>query len=241
VIGRRDDFRWRSHEITRIEGFSDAVFAFAVTLLVVSLEVPRTFEELAETMQGFFAFALGSALLFLIWYSQYKFFRRYGMQDVTTIVLNGALLFVVLFFVYPLKFLFNFLIKVATGHPATVLSPRGVIEQVIRPDQTDSLMIIYGLGYVAVFGILTFLYVHAYRQRVVLELNDLETFDTRAGIREHALHAAVGLLSIGVAWIGGPQASGVAGFTYVLVGPLLTVHGAFTGKRRRILAARLNA
>ena len=32
-IGAESDFRWRSHEITRIEGFSDAVFAFAVTLL----------------------------------------------------------------------------------------------------------------------------------------------------------------------------------------------------------------
>jgi hypothetical protein len=42
-IGARADFRWRSHEISRIEGLSDAVFAFAVTLLVVSLEVPKTF------------------------------------------------------------------------------------------------------------------------------------------------------------------------------------------------------
>jgi uncharacterized membrane protein len=32
-IGAESDFRWRSHEITRIEGFSDAVFTFAVTLL----------------------------------------------------------------------------------------------------------------------------------------------------------------------------------------------------------------
>jgi hypothetical protein len=39
-------FRWRGGEISRIEGFSDAVFAFAVTLLVVSLEVPETFSEL---------------------------------------------------------------------------------------------------------------------------------------------------------------------------------------------------
>jgi hypothetical protein len=30
-------FRWRGGEITRLEGFTDAVFAFAVTLLVYSL------------------------------------------------------------------------------------------------------------------------------------------------------------------------------------------------------------
>jgi hypothetical protein len=35
-VGDPHKFRWRSHEISRIEGLSDAVFAFAVTLLVVS-------------------------------------------------------------------------------------------------------------------------------------------------------------------------------------------------------------
>ena len=57
-------FRWRSHEISRIEGLSDAVFGFAITLLVVSLEVPKTFNELLHAMRGFGAFAICFTLLF---------------------------------------------------------------------------------------------------------------------------------------------------------------------------------
>src|SRR5258708_221116 len=106
-VGNKLQFRWRGHEVSRIEGLSDAVFAFAVTLLVVSLEVPKTFTELSVAMRGFGAFAISFGLLFMVWYNQYKFFRRYGMQDTLTVCLNGALLFVVLFYVYPLKFLFS--------------------------------------------------------------------------------------------------------------------------------------
>src|SRR5271167_2798365 len=100
-------FRWRGGEITRLEGFSDAVFAFAVTLLVVSLEVPKTFTELLAAMRGFAAFAVCFALLADVWYNHYRFFRRYGLQDPWTVFLNCVLLFFVLFYVYPLKFLFS--------------------------------------------------------------------------------------------------------------------------------------
>src|ERR1700737_2361186 len=92
-------FRWRGGEITRLEGFTDAVFAFAVTLLVVSLEVPRTFAELVIAMRGFLAFAICFVLLFLIWYEHYVYSRRYGLDDTTVVWLNGALIFVVLFYV----------------------------------------------------------------------------------------------------------------------------------------------
>lgn len=93
-IGDNKQFRWRSHEVSRTEGLSDAVFGFAITLLVVSLEVPKTYSELMQTMRGFGAFAISFALLFIVWYNQYKFFRRYGLQDNVTMLLNGVLLFV---------------------------------------------------------------------------------------------------------------------------------------------------
>src|SRR3954451_9940990 len=92
-------------EVSRVEGFSDAVFAFSITLLVVSLEVPRTFHELIQAMRGFPAFAVCFALLFQVWWRHYKFFRTYDLEDARVVALTGLLLFVVLFYVYPLKFL----------------------------------------------------------------------------------------------------------------------------------------
>ena len=89
----------RGREVSRIEGFSDAVFGFALTLLVASLEVPRDFVELKATLLGFLPFAVTFALVCYLWYSHYKFFRRYGPADGLTIFPNCVLLFVVLLFV----------------------------------------------------------------------------------------------------------------------------------------------
>src|SRR5258708_39086337 len=106
---KKQSIEWRSHEPSRLETFSDAVFAFAVTLIIVSLEVPKTFNDLFETMKGTLSFAICFTVLFLIWNSQNIFFRRYGLSDSWTVALNGMLLFVVLVFAYPLKFLFGLL------------------------------------------------------------------------------------------------------------------------------------
>src|SRR5918998_1025308 len=109
-IGLDKKFRMRgTGEVTRIEALSDAVFGFAITLLVVSLEVPQTFTELTEVMRGFAAFAISFTMLFVVWLTQYKFFRRYGLNDNFTIWINALLIFVVLFYVYPLKFLWTLL------------------------------------------------------------------------------------------------------------------------------------
>ena len=80
----------RRHEITRLEAFSDAVFGFALTLLVVSLEVPRSYDELMMLVRGFLPFACCFALLIWIWHEHNIFFRRYGLQDRLAVVLNGG-------------------------------------------------------------------------------------------------------------------------------------------------------
>jgi len=241
-FGDSTKFRWRSHEISRIEGLSDAVFAFAVTLLVVSLEVPKTFAELMHAMRGFGAFAICFTLLFVVWFNQYKFFRRYGLTDNLTIVINGALLFVVLFYVYPLKFLFTFLVDRFTGGHGEVRLPNGTVEAMIEtPDQLATLMIIFGVGYIAVFGVFALLYWHAYRKRAQLELNELETFDTRTDIRESLLNVGIGVVSLAFAVFGGGRFAAISGMTYMLTPVVMTLHGTLNGRRRRQLEALATA
>lgn len=233
-VGATDKFRWRGHEVARIEALSDAVFAFAVTLLVVSLEVPRTFDELWETMRGFLPFAVSFTTLFLVWYQQYIFFRRYALQDTLTNVLNGALLFVVLFYVYPLKFLWSTLINAFTGHGIMVHLPNGEAVPALAEGQWGQLMLIFGAGYVAVFLVFVLLYLHAYRRRAQLELNRLEVFDTWTEFQSNLLSVLVGVLSIAlVLFSSHPRRAAHSGLAYMLLGPILTVHGFVRGSRRR--------
>jgi hypothetical protein len=240
-IGDDKKFRWRSHEISRTEGLSDAVFGFAITLLVVSLEVPKTFGELMLTMRGFGAFAISFTLLFMVWFNQYKFFRRYGLEDNLTVCLNAILLFVVLFYVYPLKFLFTFLISLFTGGGGRVHLPGGVESLMVESgDQVSVLMIIFGAGYIAVFGVFVLLYWHAYRSRRALDLNELEVFDTRKDIQESALNVGVGTLSVVIAVLGRGRYSFVAGMVYMLNAIVLPAHGTLMGKRRRKLEERFS-
>jgi hypothetical protein len=238
-VGDADKFRWRGHEVARVEALSDAVFAFAVTLLVVSLEVPRTFDELWETMRGFIPFAISFTMLFLIWYRQYIFFRRYALQDTLTTVLNGALLFVVLFYVYPLKFLWSTLVNAFTGHGLLVRLANGETVPALAEGQWSKLMLIFDVGYVAVFLVFVLLYFNAYRQRARLGLNRLEVFDTWTEVQSNLLNVGIGVLSA-VIVLSGINARGAsyAGWVYLLIGPVLTVHGFTRGSQRRKFEGR---
>lgn len=193
-----DGFRWRSHEVTRIEGFSDAVFGFATTLLIVSLEVPKTSTELLEAMRGFGGFVITFVILASMWYSQHTFFRRYGLEDRITVVLNLALLFTVLFFVYPLKFLFSALILDPTLHTITVETPHGP-QLPILPQHRPWIYMIFGAGFVAVFLVFFLLYRHAYLKRDELGLNEYETFETQHSLRRLRISIFVGLMYFAVA------------------------------------------
>lgn len=197
--GHENGFEWRGREVSRLEGLSDAVFGFAITLLVVSLEVPGSVAELLHAMRGFIGFALSFALLFRLWGYQYRFFRRYGLEDPTTIRLNGVLLFVVLFFVYPLKFLTQVLTDFFFDGGLATFRP-GTLTRALDAGGFKLLLMFY-VGFGTVFFVLGMMYFHAYRMREAIGLNELESLDTRITFERLVLPLPVFPLAIGLVWV----------------------------------------
>ncbi|AMY12735.1 hypothetical protein LuPra_06017 [Luteitalea pratensis] len=213
-----------SRDVTRIEAFSDAVFGFALTLLVVSLEVPRTYDDMMGTVRALPAFAASFAILLLIWQEHHNFFRRYGIHDGVTIWMNGLLLFVVLFYVFPLKFLMTMLV-----------GPHGVMfggrPEAVTGEQMPSLMSMYGIGFVAVFLLLAALH---WRARRFLRVEsdgsvDLQQLDVHLGAC--LVYVVIGLSSVALARVPAIWAPAAAGFTYALIGPAHFVYHRFMAPR----------
>ena len=211
---------------TRLEFFSDAVFAFAATLLVVALEVPHTFPELEKNLWGFLAFGFSFLALALIWSSHHAYFRRFPVADRATVALNFMLLFVVLFYVYPLKFMTVSLFDVVLG-----LHPERRGEMFRGEGDVIAMFVVYGIGFVAVFGVFSLLYRHAARIAPALGLTPLQVHEARAMQRQFLILAGVGVLSIATAAAGIGVRYGVPGYVYGLIGPLAWWHGVWSERR----------
>jgi uncharacterized membrane protein len=199
-------FRLRGRDVARFEGLTDGVFALAVTLLIVSTEVPRSFDELMKVVKALPAFAVCFAYLMWLWATHHTMCRRYGLNDRTMIVLNSVLLFVVLYYVYPLKFLYGVVMGQVWG------GPRATLTDV----QAAQLFVMYGAGFASVALVYVLMYAHALRQRERLGLNALEVVITKECIARMAALMGVALCSVVLALALSGRWVAVAGWVYAL-------------------------
>lgn len=190
-------FRTRGAEVSRIEGFSDAVFGFAITLLVISGKAPDTFSELIGFGHAVLPFLASFRVLFIIWRAQFDFFRRYGLEDRRTIRLTGVLLSIVLLAVYPVRFLATFVLDVL---PRAIVAGNDSMRAVMGFNDIWKLIFIYAVGFTGVSFIFSRLYAHAATQHAVIELSALELFDTQA-IRQRYVAMMAGGMALTV-WAG---------------------------------------
>ncbi|MGB0953351.1 MAG: TMEM175 family protein [Planctomycetota bacterium] len=230
-------FRWRGGEVSRLEAFSDAVFAVTLTLLVVSGTPPKTFDDLWLTFRDLPVFLVSFAMLMMAWYYHYQYFRRYGLEDFTTNLLNTGFLFVVVFFAYPLKFLATFLWYLIVDYDAMRMmfqSATSVNPQFTALEERSLMMYLYAGGIIGVFGLLALMVGRALSQKEVLELDKLEIYLTRTSLIHHLITVGVAVGSIVILMTGAEP--GIAGIFYFLLGPL---HGV-TGWKRGVHADKIH-
>ncbi len=219
-----DGFRLRGLGFSRLDGFSDVVFGFALTLLVVSLEVPKDYTELHHLLAGFLPFAVSFLLLMLVWFAHFQFFRRFGTHDAGTLWLNGILLFMVLFYVYPLKFLF-----------LSALSAGGA--SIDGRMQMRELVLLFAGGFSLIYFLFSALYANGYRQRNTLHLTSLERALTRTYMMDEAGTATIGVLVCITAAIF-PDKASMACLLFLMIAGWKSYTGARAGKLRRTMTER---
>lgn len=226
-LPKRRGFRLRGVDMTRIETFTDAAFAFALTLLVISIdEIPGTYQELVDALLGAPAFAASVAILMYCWSGHHQWSRRFGMDDGISIVLSVALVFTLLVYVYPLKALMSLFVAWIAGQEMdavlTITSAR----------ELYGVFAIYAVGWIALCGIIVLLNVHALRKHERLHLNELERFDTVAAIREWSAATCVGVLSLLLALFTEPSRWALPGQAWFLMPIIMPTIAIISGRQR---------
>ena len=245
-IGMNRDFRFRGQNQTRLETFSDAVFALSITLLIVSSNVPESFDDLVKVFADFLPFALCMALITYIWYEHFLFFIRFGFRNTKIVFLNAILLFLILFFVYPLKFLSKLLVGIYI-RPLLMLFGadagwiKGPGDMLNSAPEMSAVIIIYGLFGTCIFGMMALMYRYALKHKDELELNELEVFDTRTSQRSMIVMGGVPLVSVLIAIVfrNGFWGGILGGFSYMAYIPLFIYFGRKTNSQRKALVDSL--
>lgn len=236
-----DGFIHRGDQVTRLQSFVDAAFAFAVTLLVISIDaIPGNAEELVNALRDVPAFGVSFVMVAMFWLAHVRWSRRYGLEDGASTILSLTLVFLVLVFVYPLKMIFaTFMAWISQGW----LSP----DQVPTPESSAgfggvlSMFVIYGLVFITLSACLAGLYAAAWRRRRTLALDVGEREATMGDVYSYLWFVVVGVVSVllalllkavlspdlspGYAWL-----IGLPGMIYVLLS--FTAFADRIGRRR---------
>ena len=223
---------------TRTDAFVDAAFAFAVTLLVISIgHVPASVEELVQALRGLPAFAASFFVISRLWLAHRHWSRRYGIEDDYATRLSVALVFIVLVYVYPLRMVAELTLASLSGG-ALAETPPVTLTTVT---ELRTLYVVFGVGYALAGLVFLLLHRHALERADALGLTREERIRTETICLRWASVIAIALLST----IGGivlPMGRGeslpfdlVPGLVYVL---LFVVFATLRRRERRVLEAQ---
>lgn len=230
------DFNMRGSEMDRVEAFVAASFAFAVTMLVISVgTIPESFDEFVLAVKTIPAFAASFAIIVWIWHTHASWCKRYGLEDGVTVVLSALLVFLVLIYIYPLRLMMQgFFSAITQGFIPSDLEFRTLGE-------ARFMFAFYATGFLMVCLNFVALYFYAYRLRDQIGLTVFESFDTKANIYEWIAGAFVACLTCILALVLPGDKLGWSGYANFLLFPVLTGLGFYQASQREsILTNHVN-
>ena len=218
ALPRLHGFRLRGIEMTRLETFIDAAFAFAVTTMVIAADRVSDINGLLAAFRNVPAFIASVAVLGIFWRGHWLWSRRYGLEDGVSIFISWALLVTILIYIYPLKAIF--------GSMFYMISDGGVGQALgVRTGaQARSFFAVYAIGFMAVAAEIWLLYLRAWRLREALRLNPQERHLTRAELIGWCIPLTVGIAALILALALPIRLIALSGWIYFSMAILVPLH-----------------
>lgn len=227
-------FRMRGESMTRIETFVAAAFAFAVTMMVISVgSLPSTMEEFITATKEIPAFSASCAVIIWIWHTHANWSRRYGLEDSGSIFLSSVLIILVLVYIYPLRLMLQGLFHVISdGYFPSGFSFNSFGE-------VRFMFAFYALGFILLSVNFMGLFAYANYKKLPLNLNPVEQFDTKTELLSWSGVAAVAIVSLFIALMGTQSMIGFSGYIFFSLFPVLHGMAFFRSKKRKTLISQI--
>lgn len=209
---------YRGATASRFDNLTDAVFGIAITLLIFNLANPNSFEDLLTFTKTLPAFLLSIFFIVMIWHEHVRFSEVYTFNDSQLTILNTVFIALLIFYVYPLRFLTMFLTNFFFQTDIAIS---------IQRDQVPYLMVYYGFVAFALYFVLYLLYNRASKMKKELNLNEFEVFYTAAHKKRLFIMFIVPVISIVLSIVINQfsfiWASVIGGIVYFLYTPLIII------------------
>jgi len=225
-LPRLRGFRLRGVEMTRLETFIDAAFAFAITMLVIaSQQIPDDIETLLAAFKNVPAFVASVIVLGIFWRGHWLWSRRYGLEDGVSILISWAMIVTMLIYIYPLKAIFSSMwFWVSGGRVGHVLGAHSEF-------QIRALFAVFALGFTAIALEMVLLNLRAWQLREPLQLNARERAMTFHEVTGWSIPVGVGLVSLLLALCLPRAEIDWSGWVYFSMLILVPLHRACFGRK----------
>ena len=236
ALPRLRGFRLRGMEMTRLETFIDAAFAFAISMLVIAAQqMPDNIDALLDAFRNVPAFVTSVVVLGIFWRGHWLWSRRYGLEDGTSIFLSWALLVTVLIYIYPLKAIFGSMwFMLSEGKVGHALG--------LRADaQAREIFALFALGFTAIALEIMLLNVRAWRLRTPLRLNAHEELITRAEITGWSMPVWVGIVAFVLSLILPIPQITWSGWIYFSLAIFVPIHRAYYTRKLKKLSTTVDS